>query len=74
MSSQPRRPIRPLDQRVVERIAAGEVIERPVSLVKELLENALDAGAGTITAELRGGGLRSIKVSDDGTGIPADVL
>jgi DNA mismatch repair protein MutL len=57
---------------VVERIAAGEVVERPVSVVRELLDNALDAGAREIRIEVRGGGLRFIRVWDNGGGIPAE--
>ncbi|WP_394018167.1 ATP-binding protein [Anaerococcus cruorum] len=67
-------PIIKLDDRTIEQIAAGEVIESPVSVVKELVENSIDAGAKNIVVEIKKGGKTYIRVTDDGVGITNDQM
>ena len=64
--------IRVLEKHIADKIAAGEVVDRPVSIVKELVENAVDAGATSIVVEMKNGGKSYLRVTDDGCGIPSD--
>ena len=63
-----------LDESTIDKIATGEVIERPSSVVKELVENAIDAGATAVTAEIKDGGISLIRITDNGEGIAKDQI
>ena len=64
--------IKVLDQNTINKIAAGEVIEKPSSVIKELVENSIDSGATAITVEVKGSGLSFLRVTDNGSGIKKD--
>ena len=68
------KPITQLDQNLINKIAAGEVVERPLSVIKELVENSIDAQASSITVEITGGGIDSMRITDNGSGIAKDCL
>ena len=68
------RPIKQLSPEVARKIAAGEVIDRPNAVVRELLDNAIDSGASSITLEIAGGGIDKIRITDDGCGMTKEDL